>query len=78
MYTPKKAEPNHICFTMGGDRINYPGEVATPKAGMLMAKLLFNCIISTNKAKFMTMDISKFYLMTYDPTTTTGVSSTQT
>jgi hypothetical protein len=27
---PEKAEPNQMQFTVGGDRINYPGEVATP------------------------------------------------
>ncbi len=26
---PKKAEPNQTWFTVGGDRINYPGAVAT-------------------------------------------------
>ena len=31
---------------------------------MLTAKLLFNSVISTKGAKFMTMDISNFYLMT--------------
>ncbi|KAL7475548.1 hypothetical protein ACHAW6_001458 [Cyclotella cf. meneghiniana] len=31
---------------------------------MLVAKLLFNGIISTPNAKFMTIDISIFYLMT--------------
>ena len=49
---------------MGGDRINYPGEVATPTAEMLVAKILFNSVISTKGARFMTMDISNFYLMT--------------
>ena len=64
MYAPKKAEFNHTRFTVGGDRINYPGEVATPTAEMLTAKLLFNSVISTPGAKFMTMDLSNFYLMT--------------
>eukprot|EP00804_Cyclotella_cryptica_P010030 CCRYP_015426-RA/>CCRYP_015426-RA protein AED:0.44 eAED:0.58 QI:0/0/0/1/0/0/2/0/149 len=58
------AEPNHTRFKVGGDRINYPGEVATPTAKMLTAKLLFNSVISTSGAKFMTMDNSNFYLMT--------------
>jgi hypothetical protein len=49
---PKKAEPNQTQFTVGGDRINYPGKVTTPTA------------ISTKSACFMTMDISNFYLMT--------------
>ncbi len=61
---PKKAEPNCTRFTVGGDRINYPGKVATPTAEMLVAKMLFNNIISTRGARFMTMDISNFYLMT--------------
>ncbi len=61
---PEKAEPNRTRFTVGGDRINYPGEVATPTAEMLVAKILFNSVISTPGAKFMTMDISNFYLMT--------------
>ncbi len=51
-------------FTIGGDRVNYPGEVATPTADMLVAKILFNSIISTPNARFMTMDISNFYLTT--------------
>jgi hypothetical protein len=61
---PEKAEQHRTRFTVGGDRVNYPGEVATPTADMLVAKLLFNSVISTPKAKFMTMDISNFYLMT--------------
>jgi len=61
---PEKAEPNRTWFTVGGDRINYPGAVATPTAEMLVAKMLFNSIISTKDAQFMTMDISNFYLMT--------------
>ena len=65
MIRPEKTdEPNQTRFTVGGDRINYPGEVGTPTAEMLVAKLLFNSIISTPNAKFMTIDISNFYLMT--------------
>jgi hypothetical protein len=61
---PKKIEePNRTRFVAGEDRINYPGEVATPTADMLVAKILFN-IISTQGARFMTLDISNFYLMT--------------
>ena len=36
---PEKDEPNRTRFTVGGDRINYPGEVATPTAEMLVAKI---------------------------------------
>ena len=61
---PEKKEKERTIFVVGGDRINYPGEVATPTADMLVAKLLFNSLISTRDAKFMTMVISNFYLMT--------------
>ena len=49
---------------MEGDRINYPGKVATPTACMLVANIIFNSVVLTKGAKFMTMDISNFYLMT--------------
>ena len=61
---PEKEEQHRTRFTVGGDRVNYLGEVATPTADMMVAKLLFNSVISTPNAKFMTMDISNFYLMT--------------
>ena len=61
MVRPEKAEQNRTRFVVGGDKINYPGEVATPTAEMLVAKLLFNSVISTIGAKFMTMDISNFF-----------------
>eukprot|EP00804_Cyclotella_cryptica_P011511 CCRYP_017065-RA/>CCRYP_017065-RA protein AED:0.33 eAED:0.33 QI:0/0/0/1/0/0/3/0/481 len=61
---PEKKEPDHTHLVAGGDRINYPGEVATPTAHMLAAKILFNSVISTATARFMTMDISNIYLNT--------------
>jgi hypothetical protein len=59
---PEKSEPNRTRFVAGGNKVNYPGEVATPTADMLVAKILFNSVVSTKDAKFMTMDISNFYL----------------
>ena len=49
---------------MGGNLINYPGDCGTPTADLLTVKLMFNSIISTPNAKFMTIDIKDFYLMT--------------
>ena len=43
----EKKEKNRTRFTVDGNRINYPGAVATPTADMLVAKLFFNSIIST-------------------------------
>ena len=61
---PEKEKNNRTRFTLGGDKIDYPGELATPTADMLVAKILFNSIISTKGDKFMTIDISIFYFMT--------------
>ncbi len=44
-----KDEPNQLRFTVKGDRINYPGKVAPPTAEMLVAKMLFNSVISTKR-----------------------------
>jgi hypothetical protein len=49
---------------MGGNLVNYPDNCGTPTADLLTVKLLFNSVISTNNAKFMTIDVKDFYLMT--------------
>ena len=61
---PKKREKKLRKFTIGGDKIDYPGEVATPTVDILVEKILFNSIISAKGARFMTINISNFYLMT--------------
>ncbi len=48
---PEKAEPNPMQSTVGSNRINYPGKVATPTAKMLVAKMLFNSVIYTKGAR---------------------------
>ena len=63
-YRPEKADPNRVRLTVGGNKINYPGDCGTPTADLLTVKLLLNSVISTPGAKFMTMDIANFYLMT--------------
>ena len=60
----EKKEKNRTRFTVGSNQINYTGEVATPTADMLVAKLIFNSVVSNPGEKLMTIDISKFYLMT--------------
>jgi hypothetical protein len=61
---PEKDDPNRVRLTVGGNRINYPGDCGTPTADLLTVKLLFNSIVSTKDAKFMSIDISNFYLNT--------------
>eukprot|EP00957_Ditylum_brightwellii_P055716 4221611-Ditylum_brightwellii.AAC.1 len=47
---PQKAEKHRTWITVGGNLIEYPGEVHTPTADMDVAKLLFNSVISTSCA----------------------------
>ena len=61
---PKKLKRTVKKSLLEGDRIKYPGAVATPTAEILVSKLLFNSLISTKDARSMAMDISNFYLMT--------------
>jgi hypothetical protein len=49
---------------MGGNLINYPDDLGTPTANLLLIKILFNSVISMPRARFATADISNFYLMT--------------
>ena len=48
----------------GGNRIQYPGEVGTPTAEMMLVKILWNSVTSTKGEKYMTMDLKDFYLNT--------------
>ena len=60
----KTKEPNRTRLTVGGNLINYPWDVSTATAEMLLVKIFFNSIISTRGARFMSIDISNFYLGT--------------
>lgn len=47
-YRPEKADPNCIRITLGGNLVNYLGDVGTRTADMLTVKLLFNSVIWTS------------------------------
>jgi hypothetical protein len=61
---PQKQEVERTRLTVGGNLIDYPGNVSAKIADMTTAKLLFNSVISTPDAKFMGLDISNYYLGT--------------
>jgi hypothetical protein len=61
---PQKKEVERMRLTVGGNLINFPGEVSTRTAGLTKAKILFNSVISTEGAKFMGIDLKNFYLNT--------------
>ncbi len=49
---------------MGGNLINYPDDVGTPTATLLLIKIFLNSVISKKGAKFSNADLANFYLMT--------------
>jgi hypothetical protein len=61
---PQKSETHRVRLTVGGNLIDYPGNVSTPTADMTTAKILFNSVISTPDARFMCTDVKDFYLNT--------------
>jgi hypothetical protein len=61
---PEKDDPNRTRITVGGTNIKTTIDCGTPTADLLTVKLLFNSIISTPNAKFMSIDIKNFYLNT--------------
>jgi hypothetical protein len=61
---PNKVETKRIRWTAGGDRVEYIGDVSTKTADLTTAKCLFNSVISTPDAEFMTIDVKDFYLNT--------------
>ena len=44
---PNKENPIRVHGTVGGNLINYPGDVSTKSARLITAKILLNSIIST-------------------------------
>ena len=63
-YRDQKKEKEQTRITMGRDRTNCPFDCGTPTAKLSTIKLLLNSVTSTPGAKFMTIDISNFYLNT--------------
>jgi hypothetical protein len=51
-------------LTVGGDRLDYSGDVATSTANITTFKILFNRILSTEDATMMMMDIKNYYIGT--------------
>ena len=61
---PEKTDTNCTCIIIVGDRICYPGNVGTNTASLYLVKLVLNSILSRKAAKYVTFEISNFYLQT--------------
>jgi hypothetical protein len=53
-----------VRLTVGGDRLDYSGDVATSTADITTFKILMNSSLSTEDATMMMMDIKNYYLGT--------------
>ena len=58
---PTKTKVHRVRLTVGGDRLEYPGDPSSKCASLTTTKLLINSTISTPGARFGTADIKNFY-----------------
>jgi hypothetical protein len=63
-YKPHKIEKERVRLTVGGDRLDYTGDVATSTADITTFKILINSTLSTADAAMMMIDIKNYYLGT--------------
>ena len=61
-YRPLKEEKFRVRLTIGGDKLEYLEETSSPAANLLETKLLLNSVISDKESRFMSMDITDFFL----------------
>ena len=63
-YRPRKAEPYRTHITVGGNLIDYPGNLSMKVAGMTTFKILVNSTLSTPGARWLGLDVENYYLGT--------------
>jgi hypothetical protein len=63
-YKPHKKKKERVRLTVGGDRLDYSGNVATSTADITTFKILINSTLSKEDAAMMMMDIKNYYLGT--------------
>jgi hypothetical protein len=63
-YKPHKKEKERLRLTVGGDRLDYSGDVTTSTADITTFKILINSTLSNKDAAMMMMDIKNYYIGT--------------
>jgi hypothetical protein len=63
-YKPHKQEKERVRLTVGGDRLDYSGDITTSTADITTFKILINITLSTEDAAMMMMDNKNYYLGT--------------
>jgi hypothetical protein len=59
---PHKQQKERVRLTIGGDRLDYLGDVATSTADITTFKIIINSTLSTEDAAMMMVDIKNYYL----------------
>jgi hypothetical protein len=62
-YKPHKKEKERVRLTVGGDRLDYSGDVATSTADITTFKIIINSTLSTEDASMMMMDIKNMKML---------------
>ena len=63
-YRSQKSDPYRVRITVGSNLINFPGEVTTRTADIVISKIMWNSVLLTKDGKYMCVDASNFYLKT--------------
>jgi hypothetical protein len=66
-YKPHKKEKERVRLSVGGDKLDYFGDVVTSTADITTFNILINSTLSTKDAAMMMMDIKNYYLGTHLP-----------
>jgi hypothetical protein len=61
---PNKSETHRVRLAVGGNLIQYHGDVSTRSVDLTTSKCLWNSTISTEGSKYMCLDVNIFYLCT--------------
>jgi hypothetical protein len=61
-YKPHKKETELVRLTVGGNILDYSGDIATSMADITTFKILINSTLSTKDAAMMMMDIKNYHL----------------
>ena len=59
---PQKTDTHRTRLTVGGNLMDYPGEVSTTTSDLNTMKIHINSSISDVKSRYMCMDVNYFYL----------------
>lgn len=59
---PEKKNPRRVRWTAGGNLVTYPYSCSTKTADVSTCKTMLNSVISQRGRRYMTMDLSDFYL----------------